>query len=130
MRVFVNGTFDILHVGHLQMLAYAKSLGTSLLVAIDSDDRVRRLKGPSRPINTQYERCMMLTHNKWVDKVVVFDTDSELENLISGCDIMVKGSDYKNKPIIGSNLCKRIVFFGILDEYSTTKKIQHISSRG
>jgi len=130
MKIFVNGTFDILHVGHLQMLAYAKSLGTSLVVGIDSDDRVKRLKGPSRPINTQYERYMMLAHNKSVDEVVVFDTDAELEDLVRDCDIMVKGSDYKGKPIIGDTFCKRIVFFDILDEYSTTKKIQYISSRG
>jgi D-beta-D-heptose 7-phosphate kinase/D-beta-D-heptose 1-phosphate adenosyltransferase len=130
MRVFVNGTFDIVHVGHLKMLRYAKSLGTRLIVGIDSDERVKKLKGASRPINNEYERFFMLTQNKWVDGVIIFDTDEELVDLIRDCDIMVKGSDYKDKPIIGSNLCKRIVFFDILDEYSTTKKIQHISSRG
>jgi D-beta-D-heptose 7-phosphate kinase / D-beta-D-heptose 1-phosphate adenosyltransferase len=130
MRVFVNGTFDIVHVGHLKMLRYAKSLGTRLIVGIDSDERVKKLKGASRPINNEYERFFMLTQNKWVDGVIIFDTDEELEGLVQDCDIMVKGSDYKDKPIIGSNLCKRIVFFDILDEYSTTKKIQHISSRG
>jgi D-beta-D-heptose 7-phosphate kinase/D-beta-D-heptose 1-phosphate adenosyltransferase len=130
MRVFVNGTFDIVHVGHLKMLAYAKSLGTRLVVGIDSDERVKKLKGANRPINNEYERFFMLTQNKWVDGVIIFDTDEELVDLVRDCDIMVKGSDYKDKPIIGSNLCKRIVFFDILDEYSTTKKIQHISSRG
>lgn len=129
MKVFVNGTFDILHVGHIHLLRYAKSLGDRLVVGIDSDDRVKKLKGQSRPVNTEYERLLLLSQLKPVDSVIVFDTDQELEDLIQDCDIMVKGSDYKNKPIIGSTLCKRIVFFDLLDEYSTTKKIQYISSR-
>ena len=129
MRVFVNGTFDILHVGHIQLLYYAKSLGDRLIVGIDSDERVRSIKGESRPINNEYERFMLLSALKPVNGVIIFDTDQELEELIQDCDIMVKGSDYINKPIIGSTLCKRLVFFDIIDGYSTTKKIQHISSR-
>ena len=129
MRVFVNGTFDILHVGHIQLLYYAKSLGDRLIVGIDSDERVRSIKGESRPINNEYERFMLLSALKPVNGVIIFDTDQELEELIQDCDIMVKGSDYINKPIVGSILCKRLVFFDIIDGYSTTKKIQHISSR-
>lgn len=129
MRVFVNGTFDILHVGHIQLLYYAKSLGDRLIVGIDSDERVRSLKGESRPINNEYERFMLLSALKPVNGVIIFDTDQELEELIQDCDIMVKGSDYINKPIIGDTHCKRLVFFDIIDGYSTTKKIQHISSR-
>ena len=129
MRVIVNGTFDILHVGHIQLLYYAKSLGDRLIVGIDSDERVRSLKGESRPINNEYERFMLLSALKPVNGVIIFDTDQELEELIQDCDIMVKGSDYINKPIIGDTLCKRLVFFDIIDGYSTTKKIQHISSR-
>ena len=106
-RVFVNGTFDILHVGHLELLRYAKSLGDRLLVGIDSDDRVRSLKGHNRPINREYERFMMLSHLKPVDAVIVFDTDEELIDLIKDCDIMVKGSDYQGKPIIGEDVCKQ-----------------------
>ena len=129
MRVFVNGTFDILHVGHIQLLYYAKSLGDRLIVGIDSDERVKSLKGESRPINNEYERFMLLSALKPVNGVIIFDTDQELEELIQDCDVMVKGSDYINKPIIGDTLCKRLVFFDIIDGYSTTKKIQHISGR-
>ena len=128
--VFVNGTFDILHVGHLELLRYAKSLGDRLIVGIDSDDRVTALKGPTRPVNREYERYLMLSCLKPVDAVIVFDTDEELISLIEDCDIMVKGGDYRDKPIVGSDVCKKIVFFDRIHEYSTTNKIQHIINRG
>lgn len=128
-RIFVNGTFDILHVGHIELLQFAKSLGDVLIVGIDSDDRVSNLKGPSRPINREYERWKLLSALKPVDAVIIFDTDEELIEMIRDCDIMVKGSDYKGKPIVGEHECKKIVFFDRIDEYSTTQKIQHISTR-
>lgn len=129
MNIFVNGTFDILHTGHLKLLEYAKSLGTHLTVAIDSDDRVRLLKSRDRPINNQYDRQYMLSMLKPVDRVVVFYTDQQLVELVSGCDIMVKGTDYMNRRIIGESVCKRIVYFDRIDEYSTTATIQRISNR-
>jgi D-beta-D-heptose 7-phosphate kinase/D-beta-D-heptose 1-phosphate adenosyltransferase len=128
-KVFVNGTFDILHVGHVALLDYAKSLGDQLVVAIDSDDRVRLLKGSDRPINSQVERGTLLAALKSVDEVFVFDTDDELTSLIQTCDIMVKGSDYRDKPIVGQEICKQIVFFERLNGYSTTNKIQDIANR-
>lgn len=128
-KVFVNGTFDILHVGHLALLDYAKSLGDQLVVAIDSDDRVRLLKGSDRPINSQVERGTLLSALKSVDEVFIFDTDDELRSLIQACDIMVKGSDYRDKPIVGQEICKQIVFFERLNGYSTTNKIQDIVNR-
>lgn len=128
-RVFVNGTFDILHIGHLELLQYAKSLGDTLSVGIDSDNRVRSLKGPNRPINNELERFAMLSQLKPVDSVSIFETDEDLINLIKDCDIMVKGSDYKDKPIIGEHVCKQIVFFDRIDGYSTTQKIQNIIDR-
>jgi D-beta-D-heptose 7-phosphate kinase/D-beta-D-heptose 1-phosphate adenosyltransferase len=128
-KVFVNGTFDILHVGHIALLDYAKSLGDQLVVAIDSDDRVRLLKGSDRPINSQLERGTLLSALKSVDEVFVFDTDDELRSLIQACDIMVKGSDYRDKPIVGQEICKQIVFFERLNGYSTTNKIQDIVNR-
>jgi rfaE bifunctional protein nucleotidyltransferase chain/domain len=128
-KIFVNGTFDILHEGHLQLLNYAKSLGESLAVAIDSDERVKSLKGEDRPINTQKERANMLINLKAVDEVYIFDTDEELKHLVSIHNVMVKGADYKDKPVIGSDVCKELIFFDIIDGYSTTKKIQDITTR-
>jgi D-beta-D-heptose 7-phosphate kinase/D-beta-D-heptose 1-phosphate adenosyltransferase len=128
-KVFVNGTFDILHVGHIALLDYAKSVGDKLVVGIDSDDRVKLLKGSDRPINSQIERGILLNALKSVDEVFIFDTDEELRSLIQACDIMIKGSDYKDKPIVGQEICKEIVFFERLDGYSTTNKIQDIANR-
>ena len=128
-KVFVNGTFDILHPGHIALLNFAKSLGGHLTVAIDSDDRVRSLKGSTRPINTHNERKFMLQNIKAVDAVVIFENDYQLTELVSACDVMVKGSDYRGKRIVGESVCPEIVFFDIDDDYSTTKKIQSIIDR-
>lgn len=126
--VFVNGTFDILHQGHLELLAYARSLGDHLTVAIDSDRRVQEKKGPERPINSSEERAIMLRAIRWVDDVKEFDTDEDLINLIKNHDIMVKGSDYQGQPIVGEEFIK-VVFFERIQPYSTTKKIQDIAVR-
>lgn len=127
-KVFVNGTFDILHRGHLELLAYARSLGDSLTVAIDSDRRVQEKKGQTRPINSYADRATMLKHIRWVDDVKEFDTDEDLINLIKSHDIMVKGSDYRGQPIIGEDSIK-VVFFERIDGYSSTGKIQDILNR-
>jgi D-beta-D-heptose 7-phosphate kinase/D-beta-D-heptose 1-phosphate adenosyltransferase len=131
MKIIVNGTFDVLHKGHIVLLEYAKSLGTSLLVCIDSDRRVKELKGNTRPINNQYDRAYMLTALKSVDLVWVFNSDQELIDQIKlfNPDIMVKGSDYQNKPIVGSEYCKEIIFVDLIDGYSTTNIIQRITNR-
>lgn len=129
-RVFVNGTFDVLHPGHLALLEWAREQGDSLTVGIDSDQRVSELKGSGRPINNQHERAQMLLALRWVDAVFVFDTDQDLRDLISQHDVMVKGSDYLGRPIVGQELGKQILFFERIDEYSSSKKIQHIVDRG
>lgn len=129
IKIFVNGTFDIIHPGHLALLNFGKSQGDYLTVAIDSDRRVKRLKGSDRPINTQYERKLLLENLKSVDEVKIFDTDKELIDMISQSDIMIKGSDYKDQNIVGLNECKKIIFFDRINEYSSTKKIQSIINR-
>lgn len=128
-KIFVNGSFDIVHCGHIALLNYARSLGDYLLVGIDSDARIKRLKGADRPINNQHERATLLENLRAVNAVAIFDTDEQLVELVSDCDIMVKGSDYKNAPIIGSEVCKQILFFDRIHGYSTTEKIQSIIAR-
>lgn len=125
----VNGTFDIIHVGHLALLTYARSISDRLIVAIDSDQRVKDLKGPKRPINNQFERATLLINLKSVDEVRIFSTDEELINIIKLSDLMVKGSDYRGKPIVGQEYCPEIVFFERLNDYSSTSKIQSIVDR-
>ena len=129
--VFVNGTFDVLHLGHLALLNYAKSLGDKLFVAIDSDERVRQLKGLTRPIYDAYQRKVMLLNLKAVEEVEIFSSDEELEMWIKQINpsIMVVGSDWHNKTVIGSQYAKRLEFFERIDEYSSTKTIQDIINR-
>jgi D-beta-D-heptose 7-phosphate kinase/D-beta-D-heptose 1-phosphate adenosyltransferase len=127
-RIIVNGTFDIVHVGHIELLNYAKSLGNFLIVAIDSDERVKQLKGKKRPFNNQFERQTLLSNLKSVDEVKVFHTDNELLDIIKSCDMMVKGSDYKGKNIIGEQ-CIEVIFYDRIEQYSSTEKIKDISSR-
>jgi D-beta-D-heptose 7-phosphate kinase/D-beta-D-heptose 1-phosphate adenosyltransferase len=132
-KVVVNGTFDILHVGHIALLRHAKTAYpyAGVLVLIDSDRRVRELKGSSRPVNTAAERITMLEALRYVDYVNTFDSDEELIANIRAFepDVMVKGSDYKDKPIIGAEYCKEIYFYEKDEEFSTTKKIQDIINR-
>ena len=131
MKVFVNGTFDILHPGHIELLNTARGYGDYLLVAIDSDRRVSELKGASRPVNPQDTRRIILANLKAVDEVKLFDTDRELINIIRSYapDIMIVGSDYRDKRVIGSEYAGKLIFFERIDEYSTTNTIQNIGNR-
>ena len=131
-HIFVNGTFDVLHPGHVQLLNYAKSFGDTLTVGIDSDRRVAEKKGHSRPIYNIKDRSFMLQNLKSVDYVVVFDSDKELEHCLKTIrpDIMVVGSDWKGKSVIGSMYSAELKFFDRIEEYATTKTIQSIIDRG
>ena len=129
--VIVNGTFDILHPGHVAMLNTARSLGDYLIVAIDTDRRVQELKGASRPINNQNFRRTMLSNIKAVDLVELFDSQEELINIFKlyKPDIMVKGSDWKGKSIVAEQYVKEIFWYDRINEYSTTKIIEYIANR-
>lgn len=126
-KVFVNGTFDVIHPGHIKLLETARKLsgsGGSVLVAIDSDRRVIEKKGTSRPLFSQDDRLKVLSSIIYVDWVRVFDSDQELEDIIKSYSpwYMVKGSDYINQPIIGQQYCRQVVFVE-RDDNSTTKII-------
>tara|TARA_R110002020_G_scaffold342974_7_gene557335 strand:+ start:285 stop:686 length:402 start_codon:yes stop_codon:yes gene_type:complete len=121
--IWTNGCFDVLHRGHIELFKYAKSLGDWLVVGIDTDERVKASKGESRPFNTVEDRVAMLESIKYVDEIRVFDSNDELDTqvLLSGAEIMVVGSDYKDKEVIGSRHAQEVKFFDRIDGYSTTK---------
>ena len=123
--VFTNGCFDLLHPGHLSLLNFAKSLGDILVLAINSDAAVRRLKGPGRPVVSQDDRAAMLGALACVDAVTIFDEDTPLETV--RCvqpEILVKGQDYRINDIVGRDIVEaaggRVVLAPLLADYSTT----------
>ena len=122
MKIWVNGCFDILHRGHFELFNYAKSLGNELIVGIDSDEKVAQDKGPDRPYNNLEDRVYALESLKAIDKVMVFDNKEHLEWLveITKPDILVVGSDWKGKEIVGGNYAKKNVYFDRIGNYSTS----------
>ena len=120
--VWVNGCFDILHRGHYELFNYAKSLGDLLIVGIDSDEKVSKDKGSDRPFNNISDRIYALESLKAIDAVEVFSSKEHLEYILAGLqpDILVVGSDWKNKEIVGGNSAKKIVYFNRIGDYSTT----------
>lgn len=123
--VWVNGTFDILHVGHIELLKYAKSLGDFLCVGIDCDKRVTENKGNDRPINNECDRMTMLYALRYVDMVIIFDSDDTLTNCIKYLKPkhMVVGSDYKNSKVIGAEHAAELHFFERIKPHSSTNII-------
>lgn len=114
--VWLNGTFDVLHAGHIKLFREARKLagpGGKVVVGTDSDDRIRELKGPTRPINNLYDRIDFLRAIKYIDEVVAFSSADNLEAFIKrySPDILLIGDDYKGKPIVGSQYAKEIVYF-------------------
>ena len=122
MKIWVNGCFDVLHRGHFELFNFAKSLGNKLIVGLDSDEKISNDKGQDRPYNRLDDRVYALESLKAIDKVMVFDNKDHLEYLvkITKPDILVVGSDWKGKEIVGGQHAKKIVYFDRIGNYSTT----------
>ena len=127
-KVWTNGCFDILHRGHIELFKYAKSLGDELCVGIDTDEKVKKDKSKDRPINNLQDRIFMLQSIKYIDKVIPFDSTEDLNDTIKWYkpDIMVIGSDWKGKEVIGEIFTNKLVFFDRIEKYSTTKLLKNI----
>ena len=129
--VFTNGCFDIIHAGHVDYLQKAKNLGDFLVVGLNSDESVRRLKGPCRPVNNQEDRKKVLENLKPVDLVVIFEEDTP-ERLIKEIkpDVLVKGGDWKIENIVGADFVKsyggEVKTIDFVHNTSTTKTIEKI----
>lgn len=131
--VFTNGCFDVLHFGHVHYLLQAKELGDVLVVGLNSDDSVRRLKGPSRPINGEKERAFVLAALTCVDYVVVFeeDTPKELIETVRP-DVLVKGGDYALDQIVGADFVTRnggsVTTLPFVEGFSSTRIIEQLKT--
>ncbi len=133
--VFTNGCFDILHFGHLHYLADARELGERLVIGLNSEASVRRLKGPTRPINDELTRTHLLAALEVVDAVVIFDGDTPIELItLVQPDILVKGGDWKPEQIVGSEIVLakggHVLSLPFVDGYSTTNIEQKILKGG
>ncbi len=133
--VFTNGCFDILHLGHIDYLSKAKDLGNILIVGVNSDDSVRRIKGKNRPITDETSRSTIIASLHFVDAVVLFDEDTPCELIkFVQPDVLVKGSDYKPEEIVGYDIVTakggEIITVDFLPGYSTTAIEKRIRGEG
>lgn len=129
--VFTNGVFDLLHPGHIDILVAARNEGDSLVVAINTDESVRRLKGPSRPVRSTAERALVLASLEFVDAVVAFPQDTPLELIrVLRPDVLVKGGDYTEDSIVGAPDVRarggRVVVVPLTEGHSTTSTIEKL----
>ena len=126
MRIFTNGCFDILHRGHLELLKYCATLSPLVIVGLNSDSSVKRLKGENRPVNTQEDRMYALESLRFVHRVCIFEEDTPYE-LIKKIkpDIIVKGGDYKKEDVVGNDLCE-VKIFNFKEGYSTTQILTYL----
>lgn len=127
--IFTNGCFDILHSAHVEYLKKSRELGDKLIVGLNSDASVKKLKGMDRPVNNQEDRMAVLKSLKWVDEVILFDEETPYE-LIKKLkpDIITKGGDYKENEVVGNDLAQ-VVILPYIENYSTTKVINDLSDR-
>ena len=131
--VFTNGCFDILHKGHIIYLAQARTLGDCLVLGLNSDASVRRLKGDTRPVNNENDRAFMLAAFPFIDYIIVFEEDTP-ENLIQMVqpDVLVKGGDYTLNAIVGADFVRKnggkVLTIPFVEGYSTTRIIQKMNS--
>jgi D-beta-D-heptose 7-phosphate kinase/D-beta-D-heptose 1-phosphate adenosyltransferase len=128
--VFTNGCFDIIHLGHLELLKYSKSLGDYLIVGLNSDSSIKRLKGHERPINNVDYRSDFLSYLDFIDLIIIFDEDtpySLLEKIRP--KTLVKGSDYQIENIVGRDLVENIVLFEFKENISTSRIISNIQNQ-
>ena len=125
--VFTNGVFDILHRGHLEYLSQAKLNGDILIIGLNSDASVKKIKGPSRPINSQADRAYMLSCLKFVDYIIIFDEETPY-HLIKKIkpDVLIKGSDYSIDEIVGKEFSKEVKVIDFIKGYSTTNFINKL----
>jgi len=120
-KIWINGCFDIIHRGHIELINYASQFGI-IRVGLDSDERVKKSKGNGRPFNTISDRVYVMKNIKGVDSVESFSTDEELEYCIKSWNpkYIIVGDDYKDKNVIGSKYCEQVLFFKKIIGYSTT----------
>ena len=128
--VFTNGCFDILHAGHVSVLEFSRSKGDVLVVGLNSDESVRRLKGPTRPVNKQHDRALVLGALESVSYVCIFNEETPY-NLIKAVrpDVLVKGGDYKPNEIVGREFAGKVVRFALLKGRSTTGIIKKVNAK-
>jgi len=121
--VWINGTFDVLTFAHFEMIKYARTFGGFLMMAVDSDQRVKFMKGIDRPYHNEKERVSNLMSVKGVGMVQIFNSDEELENMVNKFqpDVMIVGSDWEGKKIIGGEYAKEIKYFQRIQGYSSTE---------
>ena len=126
--VWTNGTFDILHPGHIQLFKVAKELGDMVIVGTDTDEKIKKDKGFDRPVNDLCYRVAMLEAIKYIDAVHTFDTRSELEGLIQmyNPDILLIGDDWRNGDVVGREFAKEVRFLPRVGGYASSNTIKRI----
>jgi D-beta-D-heptose 7-phosphate kinase/D-beta-D-heptose 1-phosphate adenosyltransferase len=127
--IFTNGCFDIIHTAHLKLLKFCKSKGDILVVGINTDESIKKLKGPKRPINKNQDRFDFLALLNFIDFIIFFDEDTPY-NILSNLKpyMLIKGSDYKIDQLVGNEFCENIEFFNYIENKSTSLIIKEITN--